>query len=314
MSLSDHIQGDRLAFIGIGGGSDCIQAAILSRLSGKPSCVISIRADKTSSQDASGKMGVERTVEHHGGEIADGVYRITPETTGSGRFFESIPATGTPTYLVVDKKDGRLTDQIQAALTNFGGVQSIVALDTGGDALYRASVSDQTKATPDQDLASLKAVSQLRDTKLYSMIMAPGVDTPDDYREVLQSAQAHYMSFDEAEKARIFETYKEFEMDGSNPDRYGKTSLAWQAALRGERGSVRLPLPDHVVNDPRNPWNPYVNITEEMAGAYVMDVEKHISAIQHPKKSRLPADYKARDADSLRNLGAGNTTDFDLRR
>jgi hypothetical protein len=53
-----------------------------------------------------------------------------------------------------------------------------------------------------------------------------------------------------------------------------------------------------------------VNITTEMEGAYLMDVEKHISAIQQPQKSYLPADHTPRDAESLKSLGAGNTTNF----
>ena len=311
MRLTDHIKGDRLAFIGMGGGSDGIQAAVLSKLSGKSSCLISIRTDKTA-QDAAGKMDEKRTVENHGGEVIDGVYRITPETTGSGRFLEHIPASDMPVYLVVDKKDGRLTEQIQAAISDFGGVQSVIGVDTGGDCLYRASISDQTTATPDQDLASLEAIGKLRDAKLYSMVLAPGIDTPDYYPEILQAAQARQITFDDTEKARILQIYKDFEMDGSNPKRYGKTPFAWQAALRGERGVTRLPIPEHLVNDARNPWNPYVNITDEMEGAYLMDVEKHLAAIQQPQKSHLPAGHTPRDAKSLKNLGAGNTTSFDL--
>jgi len=166
------LPGDRQAFIGIGGGSDCIQASVLALMGGKTACAISIRTAKTASQGASGKMGEERSVQNHGGEVAPGVFRITPQTTGSGRFVEFIPADRLPVYLIIDRGDGSLTAQIEAALTDFGGVDTVVAVDTGGDSLYRTTVTDATKATPDQDIASLKAVNALRGPRLLSCIVA----------------------------------------------------------------------------------------------------------------------------------------------
>ena len=252
-------------------------------------------------------MGEERKVENHGGEVAKGVYRITPETTGTGRFLESIPAGDVPIYLVIDYKDGKLTDQIQAAMDDFGGVQTVVAVDTGGDALYRTSVDDQTKATPDQDLASLKAMSKLQGVKIYSLELAVGVDSPPYAGEVLAAAGAQFFKFDEKQKEQILKIYTKWEMDGSNPNRYGKTPFAWQAALHDKVGKVKLPLPEHLVNDPRNPWNPIVMITHKMAGCYVMDLHKHLAAIQsETKKSvyHLPTDYKDRTPGSLKDKGA----------
>lgn len=275
--------GERLAFIGIGGGSDCIQAAILAIMVGKPCCVISIRANKTTSQSANGAMGEDRTIDNHGGEVARGVFRVLPESTGSGRFLESIPAHLVRMYSVIDYKDERLSQQIQAALDDFGGIETIVAVDTGGDCLYRTSVEDSTKATPDQDLDSLNAINLLDRFNRQSCVIAKGIDSPDYADDILRQAEARAVEFTADERARILSLYKEFQMDGSHPDRYGKTPFAWQAALRGETGQVRLPLPDKVVNDPRNPWNPYVTITAEMAGCHVMDVRKHLAAIARPR-------------------------------
>lgn len=277
-----NIPGNKAAFIGIGGGSDCIQASILAILSGKPACVLSIRANKTSSQGNSGQIGEERTVNNHGGEVARGVVRILPETTGSGRFLESIPAGKLPVYLVIDYKDGKLHEQIQSALNDFGGVDTVIGIDTGGDSLYRTTVSDATKATPDQDLESLKAICRLEGQSVFSYVVAKGIDSPDYADHVLSQARAIPINFLETEKQRILDLYAEFEMDGSHPDRYGKTPFAWQAALRGETGTVRLPLPEKIINDPRNPWNPYVNVTPEMARCYVMRAEDHLNAITQP--------------------------------
>lgn len=279
-SFSDVLSGDRLAFVGIGGGSDCVQAAMIAKLSGKDACVISIRAETTGSQGASGKIGEKRTVENHGGEVSEGVYRVTPETTGSGRFLEAIPVElGLPTYLVIDRQDGSLSDHISSALRDFSGVQTVYAIDTGGDSLYRTSVSDQTKATPDQDLASLSALAELGLSSVYSVIVAPGVDSPPYADDVLLAAAANQVTFSSEETAAILKTYEDCHMDGSDVKRFGKTALAWQAALRGEMGLVKLAIPERFVSDPVNPWNPNVRITPDMASALVMPIGKHLSAI-----------------------------------
>lgn len=283
-------EGHTLAFVGIGGGSDCIQAAVLALLEGKSACVLSIRHHTTSSQDpATGTRGAARRITHHGGEITRGVYRITAQTTGSGRFLEFIPADELPVYLVVDYRDGNIPQQIQAALCHFGAVESLIAVDTGGDSLYHTESADQAQATPEQDLASLQALSTLKRVSLYSCILALGVDAPPYANAVLRAAGARMITFSSAEKRTILDLYQRFEMDGSNPARYGKTPLAWQAALRGERGLVRLPLPEHLITDPRNPWNPYVTITDEMQFGYVMDLQAHLSAVSVP----LPASADA---------------------
>jgi hypothetical protein len=273
-----NISGEKIAFVGIGGGSDCIQAAILALLSGKPACVISIRAEKISLQDTTDASGENRTVLNHGGELAKGVFRIHTHSTGSGRFLESIPAARLPVYLVVDYKDGTLGAQIAAALQDFGA-DSAVAVDTGGDSLYRTQVDDKAKATPDQDIASLTALCSLTSYKLFSCVVAKGIDSPDYADAVLTQARAAVVYFSDAERQHILDIYTEFEMDGSHLERYGKTAFAWQAALRGERGTVRVPLPDSVVNCSINPWNPFVLITAEMAGCYLMGAQDHLDAI-----------------------------------
>jgi hypothetical protein len=104
-----------VAYVGIGGGSDSVQAAILALLEGKPACVISIRTAKTASQGVDGRMGQDRTVSNHGGEIVSGVFKILSETSGSGRFLENLLADQVSTYLVIDAQDGRMPSQIQAA-------------------------------------------------------------------------------------------------------------------------------------------------------------------------------------------------------
>ncbi len=276
--------GQKQAYVGIGGGSDCVQAAILGILSGNPSCVISIRRNKLGSQTAKDDVGGKRTVDNHGGEVGGagtGVFRITPDTRGSGRFLEFLPASQLPTYLVIDNQDGKLTDQIQLALNDFGAPDTVIAIDTGGDALYRTEQAEDIvgKTTPDQDISSLLAISKLQGVKLYSGIVAKGIDTPPYADDVLKSAEARYVTLSKGQIETVLDLYTLFGLDGSNPDRYGKTPFAWQAALRGETGKVRIPLPDHAVNHPTNPWNPIVNVDCDTAGIFIMHLSKHVDAI-----------------------------------
>lgn len=282
--------GKQQAYIGIGGGSDCVQAAILAILSGNPACVISIRRNKLGSQTAKDDVGGKRTVENHGGEVGgagSNIFRITPETTGSGRFLEFLPAYHLPTYLVIDSQDGKLTDQIQTVLDDFGAADTVIAIDTGGDALYRTEQAEDVvgKTTPDQDISSLLAISKLKGPRLYSGIVAKGVDTPPYADDILKAAEARYVTLSDAQIETVLGLYEMFELDGSNPDRYGKTPFAWQAALKGQTGQVRIPLPDHAVNHPTNPWNPIVNVDADTAGIYVMELPKHVAAISQTPPS-----------------------------
>ncbi len=280
LSFAQMFEGERLAFVGVGGGSDCVQAAMLATLSGRSACVVSIRAHRTGSQSASGAIGEARTVANHGGEVCGGVIRITRYSTGSGRFLEAIPAElGFPTYLVIDSQDGTLPSRLRRALQDFGDVDAVYGIDTGGDSLHQASVSDKARATPDQDLASLRAIATLQLANAHSVIVAPGIDSPPYASTVLAAANARHVIPSEIERGTLLDLYKSVRMDGSDSQQFGKTSLAWQAALRGERGPVRLGLPDHLINDGRNPWNPTVTITDEMAGAYVMTVDDHLLAL-----------------------------------
>jgi hypothetical protein len=303
-----------VAYIGIGGGSDSVQAAILALLEGKPACVISIRTAKTTSQGLDGRMGQDRTVSNHGGELVSGVFRIRPETTGSGRFLENLladqvsPYRGirfidnlltrvpiylttkyvltkrVPTYLVIDAQDGRMPSQIQAVLDDMRDqkglmIDTLVGVDTGGDALYRTTVHDQSRATPDQDLRSLRCLVTFETMHRVSCIVAKGVDSPPYANDVLRQAEAVYRELSNQQARFALTTYQCIQLDGSNDQRNGKTPFAWQAALRGETGEIRLPLADHLVNHPTNPWNPWVTIGSDTAGIYVMNMEQHLAAL-----------------------------------
>lgn len=278
-----EIFGKKVVVVGIGGGSDCVQAAILAELLQKSEkdcpCVISIRTDKTGSQSAAGTVGEKRSVENHGGEINKGVYLITPETTGSGRFLENIPASDIPVYLIIEQEGINLPEQIDSVLKQVGGADTVVAVDTGGDALYSTTGHDEARATPDQDLRSLQAINSLSGIQKVSCEIAIGVDTPPNGESVLLDADAKYYEPTPDETALILEKYREWQMDGSNETRFGKTPLAWQEALQDHFGFQEINLPTRVVLDKKNPWKPFVHVQPSTKGMFFMDVEKHLTSI-----------------------------------
>ena len=278
-----EISGKKVVVVGIGGGSDCVQAALLAGLLKRSEkecpCVISVRTEKTGSQGVAGKVGEKRAVENHGGEIKKGVYLITSETTGSGRFLENIPASDVPVYLVIEQDGITLTEQINSVLEQFGGVDTVVAVDTGGDALYSTTGHDEAKATPDQDLRSLQAINSLSGVQKVSCEIAVGIDTPPNGESVLLNAEAKHYEPTPEETAWILEKYRGWQMDGSNETRFGKTPLAWQEALQDHFGFREINLPTRVVLDKKNPWKPFIHIQPSTKGMFFMDVEKHLRSI-----------------------------------
>lgn len=283
-NIQNILPSGKSVYIGIGGGSDVVQAAQVATIAEKPiACIISVRADKTQSQgDKNTQIGMKRTVENHGGEVVPNVYRIRPETIGNGRFMENIPTqTGAPVYLVLDSGNGQLSYQIESAIKDAGGAENIVCIDTGGDCLYLAQndANSTAKATPDQDYATLKAVHQLSGYRKFSCVLATGVDAPDYADEVLSAAQAQFATLSPKQAETLLQNYQKWGMDGSTQSIIGKTPLALQNALRHKEGLTVLDLPERVVTDKNNPWNPFVVMTEPMRFIAVMDLDKHFNAI-----------------------------------
>jgi hypothetical protein len=291
--LSD-LPGKKVAVVGIGGGSDGIQAAMLGQLlesNGKDvSCVVSVRTSTTGSQGGKTAIGSPREVYNHGGFVGGdrGVMRITTATTGEGRFVENIPAGDKKVYLVLDpdeitdpvERNRVLQSRIQMALGDAGETDSIFAVDTGGDALYGSVSIDGAKATPDQDLRVLRALQGLTGKyQIKSVEIAAGVDSPANAKDVLRNAGAMYYNPTPEEADRILKQYIAWRMDGTDEERYGKTPLAWQAALRSEFGMQVLPLPTRVVIDPKNPWITIFRIDPSMRGILFMDIDQHLHAI-----------------------------------
>ena len=282
----------KTAVIGMGGGSDCIQASILAKILQQNgtvcSNVISIRTNKTTSQDSKGNMGEERTVYNPARVIDDDIYLISTETIGSGRFLENIPASDLNVYLIIDREDGNLKQKIEKTLDDIGEVETLIGVDTGGDLLYPLiETSNQSISTPDQDRRVLETINSIQGINKKCCIIGIGIDSPVCADIILQSANASYFEPDEEIKNDILDTYTVWDMNGNNDKRFGKTLLSWQQALNGKTGVVCLNIPTRYVLDKKNPWIPFVNIQSATKGMFFMDVQKCLNAIKQQESQIL---------------------------
>lgn len=301
LSLGE-LPGQRIGVWGIGGGSDCLQAAILADFlakNGKDLAFVgSVRTKKTGSQGADGKIGEQREVENHGGEIFSDVFLITPETRGSGRFLEFLPADRYPVYLVMDRVDGTVTAQMQAVIDACGGVDTVILVDTGGDALFSVAndETDQTKSTPDQDLRILQAADGLKNVRVISCefacgVDAPGEDDPKDAQTVMRDAEARFYRVlaGEAEIARgRYAEWRKRRQERAGSSFLGKTPLAFEAALDGMQGYSCLDIDEALVLDRANPWHPFIyvdggmdagEVASAMDGLFFMELDAHLKSI-----------------------------------
>lgn len=89
-------------------------------------------------------------------------------------------------------------------------------------------------------------------------------------------------------RQKVLDIYTNWDMNGENEKRFGKTPLAWQQALKGETGVTCLNIPTKYVLDKRNPWIPFVNIQPMTQGMFFMDTQKCLDAIRQQEKSIFP--------------------------
>ncbi len=328
----EEIPGEVVIPIGIGGGSDIVQAATLRTLLTKTKkipamiSVRALRADQKKNLDAearrkpellemimSGVYKLRRSQQYR--EHSAGFDRDLQGLFSSGRFYESIVAEDCPIYLVVDEGNSELTAKIEKALADIGGVQTLIAVDTGGDALAKES---------GQDASVLQALADVSNVEIVTAEIAVGVDAPSDAEQILLRGNARYVELDYSDTVSTLMKYKVWQMDGSNASRYGKTSLAWQAALEGKLGLQVLPLPERVVLDSKNPWDPFIQIQPSMRGIFIMRLADHMESVglQSLKKDRQEVlalfegegDIKLRDIFGMEVFKRSRLTVEDLER
>ena len=273
----EQLRGKKIMYLGMGGGSDGLQAATLSQLhkqayGSEPVAIISVRASV-------------KPVEGEGRHISENTFEVTPQTkaVGNWRFLEDIVAKdetiSTPMYLLnsegLDAMPAVIVRDLQA-LINETGAEVVVGIDTGGDVLYRTTAVDVVDSSPDQDSVVLAALNTLGaknpELTVLASVMAPGVDTPDYANDVLADAHASQSGIVLEYRPDVEARYKGWRMDGSGSEDglYGKTPLALLAALRGDYGVQPLMLPRANATSSENPWRIYMNIRPAVSGLVVM--------------------------------------------
>src|SRR5277367_3671454 len=140
-----------------------------------------------------------------------------------------------------------------------------------------------TRAVPqDQDLRVQQAMSILfSNHNLVTAVVTPGVDAPNDAPQKAFKAGGMVYKPTKDEKSMLLNLLaNEYKMDGSDPSRFGKTTLALQARLRGVAGWTSLDLPEYVVDTWENPWNSFVYIRECMSDIILMPTTKLLPLIE----------------------------------
>jgi hypothetical protein len=293
------------AGIGGGGGSDVISASLLGhllRLHGKEmDLVVSTRTWRTGSQGNKGsKLGVEREIHKHGGpailndKLVGGTYRIKEETYSEGRDLETVPIhhhkdifivldQGEETKDIPENEKAELPEQFRAVLAQRHPLDTVIVVDTGGDVFGGNSPGF---STPDQDIRVQRAIAHLSDVypNLVTAVIAPGVDAPVDAPDKAEKAGGKVYKPTPDEQTLMLDLLaREYQMDGSNPNRFGKTTLCLQARLRGQRGWTSLNLPQHVVNTWDNPWSSFAYIRECMSDIIFMPLKDLLPLIDPAK-------------------------------
>jgi hypothetical protein len=290
------------AGIGGGGGSDIISASLLGHLlrqhDKEMNLLISTRTWATGSQGKQGsKLGVKREVYNHGGGVrahgrpVAGTFLVRGDTYAEGRTLEAIPILNhLQIFMVLDQGESTsdipesdkadLRDQLHAVLDQAKSpIDTVLIIDTGGD-VFGADTSGAT--TPDQDFRVQRAMSSLSSSyDLVTAVMSPGVDAPIDAPQKAFEAGGMVYKLSQEEKSMLLDLLvNRYKMDGSDPSRFGKTTLALQARLRGVVGWTSLDLPEHVVDTWENPWTGFVYIRDCMSDIIFMPTTKLLPLIE----------------------------------
>ena len=289
---SEKLRGKRIIYLGMGGGSDGIQAAMLSKLhqqhhAVQPTAIVSVRNFAADNY---------KQLAHTGRQISDALAEITKETTkvGDWRFLEDIIAkdeTIAPVYLLNSIEPEQIAHDLQLLIRETGA-DAICGIDTGGDVLYRANTTmDATTSSPDQDYAVLAALHMINAAAeadgtpldVFTAIVAPGVDTPPYANEILTRSSAQRYPLHSDDTTTITRTYAAWRMDGSASEEglYGKTPLAWIAALTGKHGLQPLALPRANATSAHNPWRIFMNIRPSTARVVMMQAEQLYQAVNY---------------------------------
>ena len=282
----DNIPGDKFLVIAMWGGSDSVQATEIANLlkrSGKQvQAVLSVRTNKTGSQQWKDVIGEERQLQNVD-TIEKNLYKIHPDSLSTTwRFYEYISAKEwNNTYLIMYNPDEEGEQEISEKIKKIqqiSGAQTILCIDTWGDVLYKFSEKQAKHGhSKDQDTCVRDAVAMV-DTvqEKHLLVLAPGIDTPDDANEIIKK-QWWVMYIPNTNESRdIVDFYERQWFDGSDEQKYGKTSNAFYLANKNWETTwfqPMLSIPKDNIIASENPRDPYVNIQEYTKGWLLFSIK-----------------------------------------
>lgn len=283
-ALGNEYANNTILYVGMGGGSDVIQAAAVAKL-------VEQQAPGSTAGIASIRSGKRHLV--NADQLDPVTWQVSGDTRPDGdwRFLETIPFETDPhlpLFLINDHHPGIVKIALQR-LARRTGAHMIIGVDTGGDGLatthtsFSAPYGTLAKGG-NQDAQIVSALANLEHENLIArtFTVAPGIDSPANAASLFAAHGARRWELTAEERDMTLKNYAAWRMDGSgnNEGRYGKTNLAWLGALRGERGLHALNLPAANITHPRRPWRSFLTLTDPMADIVVMDARKHADALR----------------------------------
>lgn len=289
------LRGKKVLCVGIGGGSDVIQAAAISE-------IVQNRFGTVTTAFASVRKAANQLNNaEQASDVSTSLQKIHAGTSARGgwRFLENImlttkddPLADVPMYIINSIESSAIETDLRVLVDTYQP-EIVIAVDTGGDSLYYAhqeqpNDNEVTHTTPDQDRSVLEALNRLANPANYettpaflTAIVAPGVDAPSYAYQALWEAESSRLFLTEEDKQHICARYATWGMDGSGNERnrYGMTSLAWLAAINKSYGLTTLDLPVPNVVSADNPWRSFMYITPAMGEVVLMDTSKHARVI-----------------------------------
>ncbi len=308
--LTSELPGKGYVYVALGGGADIVGCALLKQAICPAKECLGMVSIRDGIDHNTGRPRIPKNAEDCGG----GVYIVREDTHLTdaneqngprGRYFEDIAAKendDSPVLLIMRSPGISLDDQIAYAMSIIrqrnaerGGVSmdSIMAVDMGGDSLIpaREQALSRSGRGPNQDLLALESLERWINNNAienaFTCILACDVDSkrPPNATQILQAAGAAYHLPTPEEIQNMFAFCEQNELPSTTENRYSKMLPAYIHALRniltGDTSGrlIDTGLPESVILNPNNPWDPFAFITPTSAAMVFMPIRNHLSAI-----------------------------------
>lgn len=255
VSLS-AVPGRRVAVIGIGEGSDGIQAAQIAAM---------VRGV---GKDVAFVSSFRKAAPHLGGELVSRqVVKVDSSFRMQSREFESAFAKDFPTYIHFDDGLINLADGLQLLVSQYE-VDGLILVDGGGNVLAPLHLQEHAL----NDHRTMIAADAIPGVAKTLIIVCPGINTPPTAHQVMADLDGKRYRPTALERTEILERYQSWGMPFGNPRTFAFIPMIWQQALRGDFGPQRFPTlyPD----DP-----PYI-VTPENQDLMVLPFEQAMRLIR----------------------------------